>query len=75
MTDRMDQLTGAAARQGFAVWQTRRGSWVFKKGSLTVIEDSTPTTAVQWVRLVATLRELGLVFPEDRPTDETTEEN
>jgi len=71
----MDQLTDAATRQGFKVWQTKRGAWVFSKGTLTVIEDTTPTTAVQWVRLVAALRGLGLVFPEGRPADEPTEEN
>ena len=70
----MDQLIAAAVRQGFKVWQTKRGSWVFANGTLTVIEDATPTTAVRWVRLIAALRGLGLVFPEESATD-ANEEN
>lgn len=69
----MDQLIAAAVRQGFRVWQTRTGAWVFAKGSLSVIEARTPVTAVEWVRLVAALRGLGLVFPED--PSEPSEEN
>lgn len=69
MADRMDQLIAAAVRQGFKVWQTKRGAWVFARGSLSVIEASTPSTAVQWVRLIAALRALGLVFPEPRASE------
>lgn len=64
----MDQLVTAAVRQGFKVWQTKRGAWVFAKGSLTVTEAGTPSTAVQWVRLVGALRGVGLVFPEPEST-------
>ncbi len=64
----MDQLITAAVRQGFKVWQTKRGAWVFARGSLSVIEASTPTTAVQWVRLIGALRGVGLVFPEENTT-------
>lgn len=60
----MDQLIAAAVRQGFKVWQTKRGAWVFAKASLTVTEASTPTTAIQWVRLIGALRGVGLVFPD-----------
>lgn len=73
MADRMDQLIAAAVRQGFKVWQTKTGAWVYVKGSLSVIEARTPTTAVQWVRLIAALRGLGLVFPEDTPSDQSEE--
>lgn len=72
MADRMDQLIAAAVRQGFKVWQTNRGAWVFAKGSLSVIEASTPTAAVQWVRLIGALRGVGLIFPEGQA--ESTEE-
>lgn len=65
----MDQLIAAAVRQGFAVWQTKQGSWVFRKGTLTVTERNTPATAVQWVRLLATLRGIGLAFPDPHPDD------
>lgn len=65
MPDRMDQLIAASVRQGFTVWQTKRGAWVFAKGSLTVTEARSPSTAVQWVRLIGALRGVGLVFPED----------
>lgn len=64
----MDQLITASVRQGFKVWQTKRGAWVFARGSLSVIEASTPTTAVQWVRLIGALRGVGLVFPEEDTT-------
>lgn len=65
--DRMDQLAAEAIRQGFKVWQTRRGGWVFQKGTIVVTETSTPTTAAQWMRLITTLRGAGLVFPPDEP--------
>jgi hypothetical protein len=73
MADRMDQLIAAAVRQGFKVWQTKRGAWVFAKASLTVTESATPTTAIQWVRLIGALRGVGLVFP-DPGDDETGQE-
>jgi hypothetical protein len=67
----MDQPIAAAVRQDFKVWQTRSGAWVFMKGDLGIIEARTPVTAVQWVRLVVALRGLGLVFPADRPYEQT----
>lgn len=73
MADRMDQLIAAAVRQGFKVWQTKRGAWVFAKASLTVTEAATPTTVIQWVRLIGALRGVGLVFP-DQGDDERDEE-
>ncbi|GAT07683.1 hypothetical protein H7I77_09965 [Mycolicibacterium novocastrense] len=73
MADRMDQLVAAAVRQGFKVWQTKRGAWVFAKGSLSVIEASTPTRAVQWVRLIGALRGVGLVFPEENQAEPSEE--
>ncbi|MGE3659021.1 MAG: hypothetical protein AB7G47_19845 [Mycolicibacterium sp.] len=69
----MDQLIAAAVRQGFKVWQTKTGAWVFVKGSLSVIEKTTPHTGVQWVRLIGALRGAGLVFPEN--PDDPNEEN
>lgn len=70
----MDQLIAAAVRQGFKVWQTKTGAWVFVRGSLSVVEKTTPHTAVQWVRLIGALRGAGLVFPEEN-ADESSEEN
>lgn len=63
MNERMDRLIAEAVRQGFKVWQTKRGGWVFQRGTLTVTEATTPETPAQWLRLISTLRGAGLVFP------------
>lgn len=66
MTDRMDQIIVAAARQGFAVRQTRTGTWVFARGIETLILTRTPGTPREWMRFVNSLRGAGLHFPDER---------
>lgn len=73
MGDRMDQLITTAVCQGFTVRQTTRGAWVFARGSLSVIEVGTPTTAVHWVWLTGALLAVGLVFPEENTTGPSEE--
>lgn len=65
MTDRMDQLLTAAARQGWSVRQTPRGVWVFRKGMITVTVKRTPETGREWLALIGTLKGAGLVFPPE----------
>lgn len=64
MPDRMDQLITAAVRQGFAVKQTRTGTWIFAKGITTMIFQCTPRNSVEWMRMIRTLRGAGLRFPD-----------
>lgn len=64
-SDRMDILVAAAVRQGFQVWQTKRGSWMFRKGAMTISHRETPRTAPEWVGLIGSLRGAGLHFPEE----------
>lgn len=66
MSDRMDQLIAAAARQGFAVRQTRTGTWYFAKGNATMIFHTTPRNSAEWMRMINTLRGAGLRFPDSR---------
>lgn len=66
MTDRMDQIITAAVRQGFAVRQTRTGTWVFARGISTLIFARTPRTPREWMHLVNALRGAGLRFPPSR---------
>lgn len=61
--DRMDQLIAAAVRQGFATWQTRRGVWFFRKGTITITCKETPRSPSEWVALIGALRGAGLNFP------------
>lgn len=61
----MEQLVSAALCQGFTVRRGKRGAWVFAKGSLTVTEVGTPSTAAQWARLAGALRGVGLVLPAE----------
>lgn len=63
MADRMDQLVAAAVRQGFQVWQTRRGGWVFRKGIVNVTAAHTPQEGREWITLIGALRGAGLDFP------------
>lgn len=65
VADRMDQLIAVAARQGFAVRQTRNGTWVFAKGITTMIFSHTPRNSVEWMRMIRTLRGAGLRFPDE----------
>jgi len=64
MADRMDQVVVAAVRQGFQVWQTRRGAWVFRRGLVTVTLKATPQSGREWVQALRALRGAGLDFPE-----------
>jgi hypothetical protein len=64
MTDRMDQLIAAAVRQGFAVRQTRNGTWTFAKGIATLTFKTTPRTPQEWMQMVNALRAFGLKFPD-----------
>jgi hypothetical protein len=59
----MDQLITAAVRQGFAVRQTRNGTWIFAKASTTMIFETTPRNSAEWMRMINTLRGAGLRFP------------
>ncbi|MDP9799359.1 hypothetical protein J2S43_007871 [Catenuloplanes nepalensis] len=63
MTDRMDAVILAAVRQGFAVRQTRTGSWVFTRRGITVIARRTPESATEWMYLINSLRGAGLALP------------
>lgn len=65
VADRMDQLIAAAARQGFAVRQTRTGTWVFARGITTLIFSHTPRNGVEWMRMIRALRGAGLRFPPE----------
>jgi hypothetical protein len=64
MADWMEQLTEAAQRQGWQVYQTTKGGWFFHRGLLTVTTATTPETASEWMFLVGALRGAGLIFPE-----------
>ena len=64
--DRMDQLIAAAVRQGWAVRQTRTGTWVFARGISTLIFSRTPRTPREWMYLINSLRGAGLRFPPHR---------
>lgn len=66
MSDRMDQLIAAAARQGFLVKQSRNGTWIFSKGITTCVFEGTPRNSVEWMQLINTLRGAGLRFPPRR---------
>lgn len=66
MSDRMDQVVAAAVRQGFAVRQTRTGTWVFARGISTLIVARTPRTPREWMYMINTLRGAGLRFPRER---------
>ena len=61
--DRMDELVTAAVRQGFIVRQTKRGAWMFRRGTVTVTVVATPERARDWIALIGALRGAGLVFP------------
>jgi hypothetical protein len=63
MSNRMDQIVAAAARQGFSVRQTRTGTWIFAKGITTLTFEHTPHTPTEWVYLLNALRGAGLRFP------------
>ena len=64
MADRMDQLVAMTVRQGFQVWQTRKGGWVFRKGIVNVTATKTPETAGEWLALIGALKGTGLEFPD-----------
>lgn len=64
--DRMDELIAAAVRQGFTVRQTKRGAWVFYRGTVTVTAAATPEKARDWITLIGALRGAGLVFPQGK---------
>lgn len=64
-SDRMDILLAAAARQGFQVWQTKTGTWVFRRNGVTISYPETPRTGRQWLALLGPLRGAGLIFPEE----------
>jgi hypothetical protein len=66
MSDWMDQLTEAARRQEWSVFQTRTGTWYFSKGVVTVQFAHTPVTAREWMHLVNTLHGAGLDFPDGK---------
>jgi hypothetical protein len=61
--DRMDRLVAAAVRQGWVVWQTDRGGWMFRAGNITVHCPHAPTALGQWQRLMLDLIRVGLVWP------------
>ncbi len=63
MADRMDQLIALAVRQGFRVWQTKTGGWVFRRGIVTVTARRLPETGAEWMDLVRALRGAGLNIP------------
>lgn len=63
MSDRMDQLVAEAVRQGFKVWQTRRGGWVFSRRGVVITITRTPETGRQWMYALNTLHGAGLKFP------------
>jgi hypothetical protein len=63
--DRMNQVVAEAARQGFAVRQTRKGTWVFWKGNVTLTFRRTPETPREWIELIGTLRGAGLTYPPE----------
>ncbi|MFF8457663.1 hypothetical protein ACF06T_24355 [Streptomyces albidoflavus] len=63
MANRMDVLLAALDRQGFKSWQGLEGSWFFSRdGNVTTI-DHEPGSAGEWLDLVSTLRDMGLVLP------------
>lgn len=66
MSDWMAQLTEAATRQSWTVFQARTGTWYFSKGAVTVQFAHTPETAREWMHLVNTLKGAGLDFPEGK---------
>jgi len=66
MSDRMDQLIAAAARQGFLVKQTGSGTWIFAKGITTLVFAGTPRNSVEWMQMINSLRGAGLRFPLKR---------
>lgn len=57
--ERMDKVLAEAVRQGFQVWQTSGGAWVFRRGDLRVSYRRTPATAEEWMTLINTLRAAG----------------
>lgn len=63
MADRMDQVVAAAVRQGFAVRQTRNGTWIFYKGITTLIFQHTPRSPREWMWMINALRGAGLRLP------------
>lgn len=63
MTDEMDRIVGEAVRQGFLVWQTRKGAWIFRRGNLHVILRETPRTVAEWQAALSDLTRAGLLWP------------
>jgi hypothetical protein len=61
--DRMDRLVTEAVRQGFRVWQTPKGSWMFRTGNITVHCAHTPQHWRAWQRLMFDLIKAGLEWP------------
>jgi len=59
----MDQLITAAVRQGFAVRQTRNGTWIFARNITTLVFECTPRNSKEWMQMINTLRGAGLRFP------------
>jgi hypothetical protein len=59
----MDQVVAASVRSGFAVRQTRTGTWVFVKGIETLIFQRTPRTSREWMYMINSLRGAGLRLP------------
>lgn len=66
MVDRMDIVVTEAVRQGFQVWQTPQGTWVFRTGNITVTCAHTPTHWREWQRLLSDLIRVGLAWPPPR---------
>lgn len=64
MTDWIDQIVEAAERQGFEVRQTAESTWIFRKGLYTIVQPQ-PVSTAEWLRFIAALRELGLMFPQE----------
>lgn len=62
---RMDQLIAAAVRQGYQVCQDENGKWSFRRAGVAIFFDETPTTAMELLTMLNTLRGNGLVFPEE----------
>ncbi len=66
MGDRMDEIVAAAVRQGFTARQTKKGTWIFWRGNITLTFRHTPRTSREWLEMIQTLRGAGLVFPPER---------
>lgn len=63
VADWMDQLIAEAERQGFTVHQHSSSDWRFQRGQLTVLVPQ-PRSVADLVRLIETLRGMGLHLPD-----------